>query len=54
MHPQLIHDLRRDEPVHLDELVLHLLMDLQNDMGLMHLLNLVLHFLDEMDHRDAV
>jgi hypothetical protein len=53
MHQQLIRDQRRDELDHLDVLVLHLLMDLQNDMDLMHLLNLVLQFLDEMDHRGA-
>jgi hypothetical protein len=54
MHRLLIRDQRRDELDHLDVLVLHLLMDLQNGMDQMHLLNLALHFLDEMDHRDVV
>jgi hypothetical protein len=54
MHRLLIRDQRRDELGHLDVLVLHLQMDLQNDMDLMHLLNLAHHFLDEMDHRDVV
>ena len=48
MHQLLIRDQHRDELVRLDELVLHLLMDLQNDMDLVHLLNLALQFLDVM------
>jgi hypothetical protein len=51
MHLQLIRDLRRDELVHLDELALHRLMDLQNGMDLMHLLILVHLYLDVMDHQ---
>ena len=51
MHQLLIRDQHLDELVRLDELVLHLLMDLQNDMDLAHLLNLALQFLDVMVRR---
>jgi hypothetical protein len=51
MHQLLIRDQHRDELVRLDELALHLLMDLQNDMDLAHLLNLALQFLDVMVRR---